>query len=258
MKKAWNPLRLFPPLLPSISFEALNENSKGDTKWDQFIRDSCQDLMKEKEKEDRERTELKEIEAKGQEEEKERQEEKEKHEREVKAQEEKIQTQEEDRVWTEEQKKNWDSSSNETNQNKSDSNKEEETNLTAWNKKYRTFKKGQIILIHNDLIDYYLDDYQFVEISDVDDYTFKVKIPTASNSNGFHEKDIWIELDEDSYSTDVFTKHITDRVGSKNCFDLIVQTFQTARKKIIFQKQKCRYGKKCNDIRPGHMMNYFH
>lgn len=141
----------------------------------------------------------------------------------------------------------------------------------AWKKKYLTFKKGQEILLHDRLSEDF--EFQFVKILSVSDGRFTVKL----NSWGrVYEEDILIDMEFNTFSTDVFTKHITNRDNFDNLRftdlminytpedrtyylnGLIIQTFQTARKKSIFQKKRCYYKKKCNDLRVGHMMFFFH
>ncbi len=172
-----------------------------------------------------------------------------------------IQNKEKKKVWTKENKNNWDHSHS--------SSSEE-----IWNKKYITFEKGQKIMLHGYLCLSDSSDEEFVDILSIENNTIILKAPLSCENFYVDRFDIF--ADSTAYSTDIFTKHITDRKNldnidfadltrgytQKECRDylngLIIQTFQTARKYKIFQKKKCRYGNECNSLKVKHMMTFYH
>ena len=250
-----------------IPLKTLYENSEGNTKWDQFIEESYKGSIEQGRERNRE-LERKTLEREKEDKESRARWEKEK-ERMLKKEEidnterEKnlIQNKEKKKVWTKENKNNWDHSHS--------SSSEE-----IWNKKYITFEKGQKIMLHGYLCLSDSSDEEFVDILSIENNTIILKAPLSCENFYVDRFDIF--ADSTAYSTDIFTKHITDRKNldnidfadltrgytQKECRDylngLIIQTFQTARKYKIFQKKKCRYGNECNSLKVKHMMTFYH
>ena len=132
-----------------------------------------------------------------------------------------------------------------------------------WRKQYLTLKVGQTIVWHPQGRPYeQLNSPQvgeIVESQPTDQEIYRVRF-VESNPEEITISPVY----GNSISTDIFTKHLFDCKSSssewtfKEKMDLTIQTFQTARRKEIFSIEDCRWGRRCNDERPGHLMYFSH
>ena len=57
--------------------------------------------------------------------------------------------------------------------------------------------------------------------------------------------------------TDVFVSHI-QTMNLSRYWELALETFDLAHNNLSFQRKKCRYGRRCWDLRPGHLVHWKH